>query len=103
MSDNLFNLREEHIALLCSGRTGVQWQDDETGAPEIDPKRPYGNSDVAGDVCEILMWPETPNNLKSAMDLHRETAKALAVILSTKSFEPGEYERKPYTDLWVKR
>jgi len=33
------------------------WYGCETGAPGLDCKRPYGNSDVEGDVCEILCWP----------------------------------------------
>jgi len=32
----------------------VRWNDCEFGAPEINPKRPYGNSDVEQDMLEIL-------------------------------------------------
>jgi len=32
----------------------VSWDDCEFGAPEIDCKRPYGNSDVYQDMIEIL-------------------------------------------------
>lgn len=49
---NEFNLKEEHIKLLRAMYVG--WSDCEYGAPEIDPKRPYGNSYVEGDVHEIL-------------------------------------------------
>ena len=35
-----FWLKEEHIKLLRAAY--VQWNNCETGAPEIDPKRPYG-------------------------------------------------------------
>lgn len=48
----LFVLTEDHLKLLA--KSYWQWQDCETGAPEMDPKRPYGNSDVAGDIREIL-------------------------------------------------
>lgn len=117
MTTEKFTLTHEHIALLCSHQTYVRWQDCETGAPEIDPKRPYGNSDVAGDVIEILGWPTPPlvddcregpawEALEErALKVHGETAHALAVILSAKTFEPGVYERRgptwgPY--YWVR-
>jgi hypothetical protein len=47
-----FVIGEEHLKL--ARRMFVGWQDCETGAPEIDPKRPYGNSDVPGDIHELL-------------------------------------------------
>ena len=40
-----FTLTVDHITLL--NNMWVDWSDVEYGAPEIDPKRPYGNSDVA--------------------------------------------------------
>jgi len=47
-----FEIKKEHLVLLQ--RFCVGWQDCEFGAPEIDPKRPYGNSDVCQDMIEIL-------------------------------------------------
>lgn len=98
-----FELKEEHVALLR--RTWVGWQDCETGAPEIDPKRPYGNSNVASDVAKILgvKWEgeEMPPEIEdSLMAVHRETERALAVVLASGSFEPGRYRRKKYTGRW---
>jgi len=52
MDKQTFTLKSEHIKLLS--RTCVGWDDCEFGAPEIDPKRPYGNSDVYQDMLEIL-------------------------------------------------
>ena len=40
----------------------VQWRDCEYGAPEINPKRPYGNSSVELDICEILGWKYDSEN-----------------------------------------
>ena len=34
----------------------VDWNDCEYGAPTIDPKRPYGNSDVEHEIIAILGW-----------------------------------------------
>lgn len=47
-----FELKREHVLLLQNAY--VSWNDCETGAPTIDPKRPYGNSYVEGDVAKIL-------------------------------------------------
>jgi hypothetical protein len=94
-----FQLTEDHIKLLqkmyCSFRTDAY-----DGAPEIDAKRPYGNSDVAGDVNEIVFQEEfdedddMPEELyERCMALHKETGKALQICLSTTSFKPGLYGR----------
>lgn len=76
----------------------VDWQDCEFGAPCIDPKRPYGNSYVEGDVAEILGveseeedFQLTDSQMEKMGSLHRDTQTALQVVLSTKSFEPGIY------------
>jgi hypothetical protein len=50
--ETTFEVRPEHIKLMR--RMCVDWDDCEFGAPEIDPKRPYGNSDVLQDIVEIL-------------------------------------------------
>lgn len=52
MKINRFEITECHLALMK--RMYVGWNDCEFGAPEIDPKRPYGNSDVIQDIIEIL-------------------------------------------------
>jgi hypothetical protein len=102
LSEETFDLKPEHVALLRMA--WIDWCDVETGAPCIDPKRPYGNSFVAGDVYEIVNgheWDsddEMPDDVTDAMDrLHRETQTALQVILATGSFEPGHFvKRSPY-------
>jgi hypothetical protein len=42
----------EHLALLKHAEWS--WNDCEFGAPSMDPKRPYGNSDVEDDLAELL-------------------------------------------------
>lgn len=93
-----FELTEDHIKLLR--RAYVGWEDCETGAPAIDCKRPYGNSDVPEDVAEILGWEGYPEGgglatgqYDQAMALHRQTEAALQIVLVTGSFEPGVYEQ----------
>jgi hypothetical protein len=100
ISDPLtFELTADHVTLLRHAYTG--WQDCETGAPEVDPKRPYGNSYVPGDVAELLGWEPGDwedgervlgdRQVERALELHRETATALEVVLRAGSFEPGTY------------
>lgn len=102
-----FELKQEHITLLRNAYVG--WQDCETGAPEIDPKRPYGNSYILGDIVEILgeETPDEDNEQYEAwrktrgqelMKLHYETATALQVVLATESFKPGKFQRKERYD-----
>jgi hypothetical protein len=42
----------DHITLIRNAYW--RWEDCEHGAPAIDCKRPFGNSDVAGDLAELL-------------------------------------------------
>mgnify|MGYP001608421679 FL=1 len=95
-----FALTEQHIALLRRAR--IQWEDCETGAPAIDPKRPYGNSGVAQDVAKILglegkMCPHCgecvdESNECAMLTIHRESEIALCIILADHTIEPGVYE-----------
>ena len=99
-----FMLKLEHIKLLS--HASVDWLDCETGAPCIDCKRPYGNSDVAGDVAEILgidikKCPHCNEPLEEVdenqlMNWHHETETALQIILCTQSFVPGKYREVEY-------
>ena len=107
-----FELTENHIKLL--NQMHVYWDDGAyDGSPFIDSKRPYGNSAVINDVYEIIHgkeWDydeceEMPEEIyEQMMDIHTETAIALQIVLCTKSFVPGAYEKtKPYDSLsWRK-
>lgn len=95
-----FKLTENHIHLLKHARVG--WWECETGAPYIDPKRPYGNGDVGQDVCELMGW-EIPDDeeeegeheelMDKAISLHYETHQAMHIILTLNGAEPGVYSR----------
>lgn len=91
----IFEVTREHLTLLSA--TYVGWQECEAGAPEINPKRPYGNSDVPEDVARVLGWKPDDGGeysrklLKKAEEIHRETAIALQICLSRLEFEPGVY------------
>lgn len=97
-----FELKEEHVKLVSS--MYVSWQNCETGAPEINPKRPYGNSDVPSDIHFILTG-DYPDELSEELEdkymtLHEETKTALQIILHTKSFEVGTYILNVYGKEW---
>lgn len=80
----------------------------EFGAPSIDPKRPYGNSDVFGDIAKILDAPDgewDDEELDLHLDaewrflrLHVETAIALQIALATGEFRTGHYVRDETRD-----
>lgn len=113
MSD-VFVIRKDHLKLLK--RMFVGWQDCETGAPAINPKRPYGNSDVEYDIVEILGWrPDGGHEncdvgeyhykvIERAQKIHREMELVLQICLCTQSFEEGTYVKQDKYDgtSWTK-
>lgn len=99
-----FNLTEDLITLLRNSCVCDRLTDCEYGAAEIDPKRPYGNSYVAGDIAELLGWEFDPDDgltheqADAAYEIHSQTPTALQIVLKTSSFTPGEYVRERYND-----
>lgn len=84
-----FKITKEHVKL--AKRMYVGWQNCEYGAPEIDPKRPYGNSDVEGDVAQILGWKVDKENglteeqSQKAAALHHEMQQVIEYALKNLS------------------
>jgi hypothetical protein len=111
MNDKIqFKLTEDHVKLIR--QMNVDYDDYcEFGAPEIDPKRPYGNSYVYGDIGQILGIkpndgfrddPEFGDDQRDYMlKIHKETAEALQVILASGSFSTGIYEADKYCRNWA--
>jgi len=101
-----FTVTDEHLRLLR--RAYVWWGEGEFGAPQIDSKRPYGNSNVYRDIAEILgvsdsEWADADlNPLPDAewrfLRLHVETAIALQIALATGEFRTGRYVRDDESD-----
>lgn len=99
MNSEKFILTEDHLKLLDS--MFVEWCDDEYGAPCIDPKRPYGNSDVESGIVEILGYPTITDRYgettfsedvaQSAERIHKEMQTALQICLCTQQFKAGTY------------
>jgi len=90
-----FEIKNEHLELLK--RAFVSWDSGEYGAPAINSKRPYGNSDVERDIAEIFGWKYdeeeglNEEQSKKALTIHKETKTALQIALATQKFETGVY------------
>jgi len=121
-----FEIKEEHLKLLKEMNVG--WNDCEFGAPEIDPKRPYGNSGGVDDVARVIGFKKNKDtvefdkedakdygNLKEYFEeadwteksydylynLHKDMEIVLQIVLSTLSFKEGKYKRKDtYSSEW---
>lgn len=112
MDKEKFNVTEEHMKLLK--QMWVSWDDCEFGAPEIDPKRPYGNSDVYDDMAEILgikkpdvedwvLSDAAPSaKLCKRLDkLHKEMETVLQILVrNPEGISPGRYGKEKYDANW---
>lgn len=89
----------------------VSWNDCEFGAPEINPKRPYGNSNVEDDIAEILglqLFEDAygERHLSKEQDIyiskiHKEMETALQILVCNLGIEVGEYESTDYGTRWT--
>lgn len=107
-----FDLTEEHVKLIR--QFNITWDGAYEGAPAVDSKRPFGNSDLECDICEILeIEPVEHDNMEDetiypkgtsdrVMKLYAELELALQVVLTAGSFEPGRYEAEEYHSNWRK-
>ena len=104
MITDTFEVKEEHIKLIQGMYINYSdWA--EFGAPVVDPKRPYGNSDVYRDIAEILEIPLpdfeedewfTDEQQEFMLNLHKETTKALQILAQHLKLEIGKYEQEMY-------
>lgn len=94
-----FEVKAEHLVLLKNAN--VDWHTCEWGAPQIDGKRPYGNSSIYEDMANLLgvkslrsdEFVITEADEERLWQLHKETETALQICLATQSFQPGTYYR----------
>ncbi len=107
-NNKTFEVTVEHLALLPHFWVG--WEDCEYGAPAIDPKRPYGNSDVDHDIHEILGWPMEDDSWgdpvvdkEKSRALHEEMQTVLQILISNNrtGISAGTYKCEGYTK-WTK-
>ncbi len=114
-----FVINEDHLKLLKE--LEVDWNAMEFGAPSIDIKRPFGNSDVYRDMVKALGWEvritvdwvlsadfdldedDLPEEIEEVLfRLYRSLDRVLEICLRTQSFEPGVYESGIYDSKWKK-
>ena len=108
-----FTVTEEHLKLLKNLQ--FRYDDDiEFGAPAVDPKRPYGNSDVYCDIAEIIgLEPEgvedaygdrdfTRDQLDYMKNLHKEMTTVLQILGASGEATPGTYTSSNYGVDWNK-
>lgn len=101
-----FTLTEDHIKLISNLHL-VSYTD---FGPEICSKRPFGNSSIECDIANILKWETEDGELteKQVSDawkiFNEELPNALQIVLCTKTFEPGTYQKdNKYDELsWTK-
>jgi len=104
-----FELKQYHVDLLTNANidyvSGCEW-----GWLGLDCKRPFGNGDMTGDMAKIMgieqietdegpQWPKGTHE-KMVKIFEEELPIALEVILESKSFEPGVYEKEEYMGTW---
>lgn len=102
MDYSIFKVTSEHLKLLP--RFNIVWEDSEYGAPAVDCKRPYGNSNVEDDILEILgIIPEDVSNYgdyytdkqrEYAKILHTEMRIVLEILCHNLAINIGWYEFK---------
>lgn len=94
-----FELKPEHLTLMRE----LSFQATNFSAygyyltPVIDTKRPFGNSDVLGDVCSLIGCQADGDgyyevaDLKRAVILLAELPLAIKYVINTQNFTPGKY------------
>ena len=101
-------VHDDHLKLLK--RMYIGWQDCEFGAPEVNPKRPYGNSDVYDDMAEILGvkrgeddWnPFTEEQRDYMLARHIEMKHYLQILVRFAEIPSGAYRRRESYHEWEK-
>lgn len=88
-----FTVKPIHLQLIK--RFFVSWNERGFGAPTIDPKGPFGNSDVKDDFEEI-----TGEKFDEITYYDLETC--LQILTRNLHIEEGTYEKSEYGIDWVK-
>ncbi len=103
-----FELKKEHLTLLSAGIFEFDGGC-EFGSVGLDCKRPFGNSDVVGDMGKIFGYKQdedghfTEKQEDEMIKLYQELGNAMSIIFGTQSFKLGKYKRKDrYSNEWEK-
>ena len=92
---------EDHVKLVNNLKFDINAT--EFGAPTVDPKRPFGNSDVYADMERILKGRKVSSDFdvgerrKRQLDkLYVQLKDCLQILCDTLSLKPVTYERRLY-------
>lgn len=88
-----FTVKPIHLQLIK--RFFVSWNDCEFGAPTINPKRPFGNSDVEYDFEKIA-------GEKFDATTYYDLETCLQILTRNLHIEEGTYEKSEYGIDWAK-
>ena len=108
-----FEVKDYHIELLRESY--ASWNDMESGAPSIDPKRPYGDKGVIRSVAKVVekeseLFDEIglrtgkSEEYEELYSIHEEMKTVLGILLDNpvKGIQEGIYERRKYSGTWSK-
>lgn len=101
----VFEVKEDHLTLL--DHACVSWNDMEFGAASIDPKYPYGDSQMEAGMAKILGLPFenedyeelSSENMDYVWSLHKEMKAVLEIGFHTRLFSKGFYT-KQFGEKW---
>lgn len=109
-----FRIENYHVELLKKSYTS--WDNIESGAPSIDPKRPYGSKEVDKSIAKVLgiedqLYNErgyrigNDGDYEELYQIHEEMETVLSILLDNpvEGIETGLYRREKYGgDDWDK-
>ncbi len=95
-----FIVSEQHLKLLK--RLNFMYDEScEFGAPAVDPKRPYGNGDVYGDMRKILGIGKQAYPEQELLLLHQQMTTVLRILAQNNGVHIGEYAANRYERVWT--
>lgn len=103
-----FEVHDDHLKLLK--RMYVSWDSCEFGAPGVDSKRPYGNSDVYDDIAAILDQDHLKDEggdysedlRRNFLKRHLEMKNFMQILFNFGEIPSGKYKRKASYYDWEK-
>ena len=94
-----FQLRYIHIKLIKNLK--VTYED--CGwfkCPKVDHIRPFGSTDIAQDIRDLLGWEDTLENAYRVTELAKELPTAVAIVLGNGNTVLGTYSTEENDNNW---
>ncbi|HNB52266.1 MAG TPA: hypothetical protein PK530_10005, partial [Anaerolineales bacterium] len=111
---NVFTVTPTHLAMLKRLSFHHDWGDYYLGGAYVSHRRPYGNSDIYGDIAELAGLPQpdwdegedwAETQIQQMLGLHYDMTQVLnlAVEMYPEPLTPGLYARKSPIWPWQKQ